>query len=93
MEGKKYLKWYYKVGYGSGEIAGNVVDAFLSAFVMVYLTTVIGMDTRMILIVVTLIMSKLDVEKANKELKAAKQIKIERDKRGRFYRSLFAASL
>lgn len=47
MEGKKYLKWYYKVGYGSGEIAGNVVYAFLSAFVMVYLTTVIGMDTRM----------------------------------------------
>jgi len=38
-------------------------------------------------------MSKLDVEKGNKELKAAKQIKIERDKRGRFYRSLFAASL
>lgn len=47
MEGKKYLKWYHKVGSGSGEIAGNVVDAFLSAFVMVCLTTVIGMDTRM----------------------------------------------
>ena len=47
MEGKKYLKWYYKVGYGSEEIAGNVADAFLSASVMVYLITVIGMDTRM----------------------------------------------
>ena len=25
MEEKKYLKWYNKVGYGSGDIAGNVV--------------------------------------------------------------------
>ena len=23
MEEKKYLKWYNKVGYGSGDIAGN----------------------------------------------------------------------
>lgn len=30
MEEKKYLKWYNKVGYGSGDIAGNVVFAFLS---------------------------------------------------------------
>ena len=22
---KKYLKWYNKVGYGSGDVAGNVV--------------------------------------------------------------------
>lgn len=38
MEEKKYLKWYNKVGYGSGDIAGNVVYAFLTSFVMVYLT-------------------------------------------------------
>ena len=25
MEEKKYLKWYNKIGYGSGDIAGNVV--------------------------------------------------------------------
>lgn len=25
MNEKKYLKWYNKVGYGSGDIAGNVV--------------------------------------------------------------------
>lgn len=31
MEQKKYLKWYNKVGYGSGDIAGNVVYAFLSS--------------------------------------------------------------
>lgn len=24
MEEKKYLKWYNKIGYGSGDIAGNV---------------------------------------------------------------------
>ena len=28
MEEKKYLKWYNKIGYGSGDIAGNVVYAF-----------------------------------------------------------------
>ena len=25
MEKKRYLKWYNKVGYGSGDLAGNVV--------------------------------------------------------------------
>ena len=30
MQEKQYLKWYNKVGYGSGDIAGNVVYAFLS---------------------------------------------------------------
>ena len=28
MNEKKYLNWYNKVGYGSGDIAGNVVYAF-----------------------------------------------------------------
>ena len=23
---KEYLKWYNKIGYGSGDIAGNVVE-------------------------------------------------------------------
>lgn len=35
MEEKTYLKWYNKVGYGTGDIAGNVVYAFLSSFVMI----------------------------------------------------------
>ena len=26
MNDKKYLKWYNKVGYGSGDIAGKVAD-------------------------------------------------------------------
>ena len=25
---KKYLKWYQKIGYGSGDIAGNVVYSY-----------------------------------------------------------------
>lgn len=35
MTEKRYLKWYNKVGYGSGDIAGNVVYALLSSFVMI----------------------------------------------------------
>ena len=48
MEEKKYLKWYNKVGYGSGDIAGNVVYAFLTSFVMVYLTDTIGLASGMV---------------------------------------------
>ena len=48
MEGKKYLKWYNKVGYGSGDIAGNVVYAFLTSFVMIYLTDTIGLNAGII---------------------------------------------
>ena len=44
MEEKKYLKWYNKVGYGSGDVAGNVVYAFLSSFVMIYLTDTVGLN-------------------------------------------------
>ena len=36
MTEKKYLKWYNKIGYGAGDIAGNVVYAFLATFVMIY---------------------------------------------------------
>ena len=30
MTEKRYLKWYNKVGYGSGDIAGNVVYSVYS---------------------------------------------------------------
>ena len=33
---KTYLKWYNKVGYGSGDVAGNVVYALLTSFVTFY---------------------------------------------------------
>ncbi len=41
---KKYLKWYNKIGYGSGDIAGNVVYAFLTFFIMIYLTDTVGLN-------------------------------------------------
>ena len=44
MEEKRYLKWYHKIGYGSGDIAGNVVYALLTHFAMFYLTSIVGMN-------------------------------------------------
>ena len=48
MKEKTYLKWYNKVGYGSGDIAGNVVYALLSAFVMIFLTDTVGMNAGVV---------------------------------------------
>lgn len=48
MEEKKYLKWYNKIGYGTGDIAGNVVYAFLTSFIMVYLTDTVGMASGIV---------------------------------------------
>lgn len=48
MEEKTYLKWYNKIGYGSGDIAGNVVYAFLSSFVMIYLTNTVGLSAGIV---------------------------------------------
>lgn len=45
---KKYLKWYNMVGYGTGDIAGNVVYAFLSSFVMIYLTNTVGLNAGIV---------------------------------------------
>lgn len=43
MQEKKYLKWYNKVGYGSGDLAANMVYALLTSFVMIYLTDTVGL--------------------------------------------------
>lgn len=48
MEEKTYLKWYNKVGYGSGDVAGNVVYALLSSFVMIYLTDTVGLNSGVV---------------------------------------------
>lgn len=53
MTEKKYLRWYNVVGYGSGDVAGNVVYAFIASFVMIYLSDTIGLNPG---IVGTLIM-------------------------------------
>ena len=47
-EERRYLKWYNKVGYGSGDVAGNVVYVLLSAFVMIYLTDTAGLNPGVI---------------------------------------------
>lgn len=47
-EERRYLKWYNKVGYGSGDVAGNVVYVLLSAFVMIYLTDTAGLNPGII---------------------------------------------
>ena len=41
---KKYLKWYHKMGYGAGDVAGNCVYALLTAFMMIYLTDTVGLS-------------------------------------------------
>ena len=48
MNEKKYLNWFNKIGYGSGDIAGNVIYAFLSTFMMFYLTDTVGMDVGIV---------------------------------------------
>jgi len=48
MREKAYLKWYNKIGYGSGDIAGNVIYALLSAFVMIFLTDTVEMNAGII---------------------------------------------
>lgn len=53
MEEKKYLKWYNKVGYGSGDLAANCIYGLLTSFVMIYLTDTVGLEAG---IVGTLIM-------------------------------------
>ena len=45
---RKYLTWYNKVGYGSGDVAGNVVYVLLSAFVMIYLTDTAGLNAGIV---------------------------------------------
>ena len=47
-EEKTYLTWVNKIGYGSGDIAGNVVYALLSAFVMIFLTDTVGMNAGIV---------------------------------------------
>lgn len=44
MTDRRYLKWYHKLGYGSGDVAGNVVYALLTSFVMFYLTDSVGLS-------------------------------------------------
>ncbi|HIT89903.1 MAG TPA: MFS transporter [Candidatus Merdenecus merdavium] len=48
MEEKKYLKWYQKMAYGTGDIAGNCGYCLMSSFIMLYLSTTVGLNTAII---------------------------------------------
>lgn len=48
MIDKRYLNWKNKLGYGAGDIAGNVVYAFLSTYLMFYLTDTVGMHVGIV---------------------------------------------
>lgn len=48
MVDKRYLNWKNKIGYGTGDIAGNVIYAFLSTFMMFYLTDSVGMNVGIV---------------------------------------------
>ena len=48
MVDRRYLYARNKIGYGSGDIAGNTIYAFLSTFLMFYLTDTVGMDLAVV---------------------------------------------
>ncbi len=48
MNEKKYLKWYQKIAYGSGDMASNCGYALISSFVMLYLTNAVGLNSLVI---------------------------------------------
>ena len=48
MNEKKYLKWYQKIAYGSGDMASNCGYALISSFVMLYLTNAAGLNSAVI---------------------------------------------
>ena len=45
MNEKKYLKWYQKIAYGSGDMASNCGYALISSFVMLYLTNAVRLNS------------------------------------------------
>ena len=48
MKEKRYLNWFNKIGYGAGDVAGNMVYALLSSFVLIYLTDTVGLNSSIV---------------------------------------------
>ena len=48
MQEKKYLKWYNKVGYGSGDLAANCIYGLVTSFVMIYLTDTVNLQAGIV---------------------------------------------
>ncbi len=47
-EEKKYLNTINKIGYGSGDLASNLIFGLVSSFVMIYLTNTVGMKADVV---------------------------------------------
>lgn len=47
-EEKKYLKFYQKAAYGSGDFGTNFCYTFVSSFIMIYLTNTVGLNSGVI---------------------------------------------
>lgn len=45
---KKYLKWYQKLAYGTGDMGANFMYTFVSTFVLMFVTTAMGMNSAVI---------------------------------------------
>ena len=45
---KKYLKWYQKIAYGAGDLASNCSYGLVSSFVLLYLTSTLGLNSAVI---------------------------------------------
>lgn len=48
METKKYLKWWQKAAYGSGDFGSNFAYTFITSFIMVYMTDTVGLNPLII---------------------------------------------
>lgn len=48
MNDRKYLKWYQKLAYGSGDLASNCSYGLVSSFLLLYLSDTMGMNTGII---------------------------------------------
>ncbi len=42
------MNWFNKIGYGTGDVAGNVVYALLSSFILIYLTDTVGLNSGIV---------------------------------------------
>lgn len=48
MKEKKYMKWWQKAAYGSGDFGSNFAYTFITSFVMVYMTDTVGLNPLII---------------------------------------------
>ena len=47
-EDKRYLKWYHKLAYVSGDLACNLGYGLIGSFIMIYLTNTVGLNSAVI---------------------------------------------